>query len=43
MRMVAHLLGHRSAQNNSIKRWTNGGPDAALEGGLDGGLTVGFE
>ena len=25
MRMVVHLSGHRSAQNDSIKRWTWGG------------------
>ena len=24
-------------------QWFNGGPDAALEGVLDGGLNVGFE
>ena len=30
---------HKLVQNGS----SNGGPDAAIEGALDGGLTIGFE
>ena len=37
------LVRAQECTKDSIERWTNGGPDAVLEGGLDGGLAVGFE